>query len=152
MKKKWKIGIVKDRAKPMLGLHGHHTAFCGLPGVEIAALMDSNTEDIDKIMSLTGAKRHYLNYLEMFDQEGLDIVVLCSRHPYDHFPQIKAAAERGIHVYCEKPMTVNLQEADQIVELSEKRRIKICMAHPARYGLSFRTMKNMVRPVRSELP
>ncbi|OGV49801.1 MAG: hypothetical protein A2017_00935 [Lentisphaerae bacterium GWF2_44_16] len=144
MKKIWKIGIIKDRAVPMLGLHGHQVAFRGLPGVEIAALADSNTENLDEIISLIGAKRHYLNHTEMLDKEKPDIVVLCSRHPHDHLPQIKAAAERGIHVYCEKPMTVNLREADQIVEISEKHNIKICVAHPARYDLGFRTMKKMI--------
>lgn len=144
MGKIWKIGIINDRAVPMLGLHGHQVAFRGLPGVEIAALTDSNTENLNEIISLAGAKRHYLNYQEMLDKEKLDILVLCSRHPYDHLPQIEAAAEKGIHIYCEKPMTVSLREADRIVEISEKHNIKICVAHPARYDLGFRTMKKMI--------
>jgi predicted dehydrogenase len=141
--KKWKIGVVQDTSKPVLGFHGLHNAFRGLPGVEIVAHVDSNPDSIEKRMAY-GAKRHYLNYTDMLDCEKPDIVVLCSRHPCDHFEQIKAAAERSIHIYCEKPMTVNLEEADQIVELAEKHHIKICMAHPARYSLPFRTMKAMV--------
>ncbi|MFZ2657304.1 MAG: Gfo/Idh/MocA family oxidoreductase [Victivallales bacterium] len=142
--KKWKIGIVKDTSKPMLGLHGLQNAFRGLPNVEVAAHVDSNPENIEQKMLYTGAKKHYLSYLEMLDREKPDIAVLCSRHPYDHFKQIEAAAERGINIYCEKPMTVNLEEADAIIELSEKHHIKICMAHPARYALPFRTMKAMI--------
>ena len=141
--KSWKIGIVQDTSKPMLGFHGLHNAFRGLPGVEIVAHVDSNTENLEAKMAY-GAKRHYLSYQEMMDKEKPDIVVLCSRHPYDHFEQIKAAAERGIHIYCEKPMCVSLEEADKIVELAEMHHIKICMAHPARYALAFRTMKKMI--------
>ena len=80
----------------------------------------------------------------MLDKENPDIVVLCSRHPFDHLPLIKAAAVRGINIYCEKPMTVSLKEADLIIELAEKHHIKICVAHPGRYALPFRTMKQMV--------
>ncbi len=144
MKTTWKIGIVKDRARPMLGLHGHQVAFLGLPGVEIAALADSCTEGIGEILSMTRAKRHYTDYREMLEREALDIVVLCSRHPADHFPQIEAAAERGVHVYCEKPMTVSLREADRIVDLCERSRIKVCVAHPARYDPAYLTMKHRV--------
>ena len=74
----------------------------------------------------------------------MDIVVLCSRHPGDHFDQISKSARRGIHIYCEKPLTVSLEEADAIARLTEKHRIKLCMAHPARYNLAFRTMKAMI--------
>lgn len=141
--RKWKIGVVQDTSIPPLGFHGLHYGFHGLPGVELAAHVDSNPENLADRMAY-GPKRHYRSYLEMMDREKPDIVVLCSRHPLEHFDQIKAAAERGIHVYCEKPMTVDLEEADRIVALAEKYKIKICMAHPARYSHAFRTMKAMV--------
>lgn len=128
----------------MLGLHGLHNAFRGLPDVEVVAHVDPNPENIQEKMRYTGAKKHYLCYADMLDREKPDIVVLCSRHPHDHLPQIEALAGRGINVYCEKPMTVSLEEADKIIGLAEKHHIKICMAHPARYALSFQTMKAMV--------
>lgn len=58
MKKGWKIGIVEDTSKPMLGLHGLHNAFRGLPNVEVVAHVDSNPEDIEQKLSHTGAKKH----------------------------------------------------------------------------------------------
>ena len=144
VKQNWKIGILKDTSKPMLGLHGLHLAFRGLPNVEVVAHVDSNGENIQEKMRVTQARCHFIDYLEMLDCERPDIVVLCSRHPGDHFEQIKAAAEKGVHVYCEKPMTMSLSEADKIIELSEKYNVKICMAHPCRYGLAFRTMKKLI--------
>jgi len=144
MKSTWKIGIVKDTSKPMLGLHALHTGFRGLPNVDVAAHVDSNTEDLQQKMSFTGAKRHYATLQDMLDNESPDIVVLCSRHPYDHLEQTRAAAEKGCHIYCEKPISAELQEADEIVEICEKNRIKIGMAHPTRYDLGFLTMKKMV--------
>lgn len=144
MRELWKVAIYKDTSKPMLGLHGLHLAFRGLPNVEVVAHVDSNPDNIQQKMEHTQTKCHYTDYLEMLDRERPDIVVLCSRHPQDHFEQIKAAAERGIHIYCEKPMTVSLAEADQIIGLVEKHNIKLCMAHPCRYGLAFRTMKKLI--------
>jgi len=144
MKKKWKIGIVQDTSKQILGLHGHQFAFHGLSGVEIVALVESNTEDLQQKMDLVGARRHYPSISDMLDKEELDIVILTSRHPYEHLEQIRMVAEKGCHIHCEKPMSADLKEADEIVEIVEKNQIKLCMAHPSRYGLGILTMKKMV--------
>jgi len=144
MSRTWKVAVVKDTAKPMLGLHGLHAAFRGLPRVEVVAHVDSNAANLDEKLSCTQAKRHYLTCDEMLERESPDIVVLTSRHPADHFPHIWAAAERGVHVYCEKPMTADLKEADEIVALVERSGIKLCVAHPSRYGAGILTMKRML--------
>lgn len=140
----WRVAIARDTAAPSLGLHGLHVAFRGLPDVEVAGFFDSKADDLETVMAVTGAGRRYRDYSLMLDAEKPDIVVLCSRHPYDHYAQIEEAARRGVHIYCEKPMTVDLKEADAIVELVERNRIKLCMAHPARYDACFLQMKRMV--------
>jgi predicted dehydrogenase len=141
---RYRIAIHKDTSKPMMGLHALHVAFRGLPNVEVVAHVDSNSENIEKKMAVTQAKRHYRDYGAMLDAEHPDIVVLCSRHPGDHLAQIQAAAERGCHVYCEKPMTADLLEADHIVALVERHGIKLGVAHPSRYALPYLTMKAMI--------
>lgn len=145
MNRTWKVGIVKDTGKPMLGLHALHTAFRGLPNVEVVGHVDSDPESIEDKMRYTLARRHYLSLDDMLQAESVDIVVLCSRHPYDHLAQIQAAAEAGCHVYCEKPLTADLVEADRIVQIARDNKILVGVAHPARYALSFRTMKRMVQ-------
>ncbi|NUQ00040.1 MAG: Gfo/Idh/MocA family oxidoreductase [Armatimonadetes bacterium] len=140
----WRIGIVKDTSQPMLGLHGLHTAFRGLPNVEVVAQVDSNPQDLDRKLSYTQARRHYLTLEEMLATEALDIVVLCSRHPDEHLEPIRALAARGCHVYCEKPLSASLREADEMVELAARQGIRIAVAHSARYNLSFRTLRRMV--------
>lgn len=142
--KQWKIAISRDTAVPSLGLHGLHVACNGLPHVEVVGFFDSRADDLATVMAVTGAKRHYREYVKMLDVEKPDIVVLCSRHPNDHFPQIAAAAERSIHIFCEKPLTASLQEADAMVRLVEETNVKLCMAHPARYDAGFLQMKQMI--------
>ncbi len=144
MTRTWRVGIVKDTSKPMLGLHGLHTAFRGLPNVDVVAHVDPSIEDLQQKMAWTGARRHYASLSAMLANEALDIVVLCSRHPYDHLGQIEVAAEAGCHIYCEKPLSASLREADRVVELAEQQRVRICMAHPGRYAQEFRTMKTML--------
>ena len=42
-------------------------------------------------------------------QPGLEAVILCTPHPL-HAAQIVAAAEAGLHVFCEKPLCLTLEE------------------------------------------
>jgi predicted dehydrogenase len=141
---RWKVAIVKDTAVPMFGLHGLHTAFQGLPNVEVIAHIDSNAENIEKKMSFTGAQKYFSSLEELFEDESPNIAVLCSRHPADHFEQIKFAAEKKCHIFCEKPLSASLEEIDEIIKIAESNGIHICMAHPCRYSLAFLTMKAMI--------
>ncbi len=143
-RKTWKIAIHMDTAVPTLGSHGLHAAFHGLPQVEIVALFETNTKDIQQKLANTQAKRHYRDFAALLHTEAPDIVVLTSRLPGDHLEQIRQASSRGCHIYCEKPLTANLEEADEIIGLADTHRIKIAMAHPCRNGLGFLTMKKLI--------
>ena len=55
------------------------------------------------------------------DSSDIDIVYIATPHP-QHYEQSLACLERGIHVLCEKPMTINAGQADRLIEASEKNR------------------------------
>ncbi len=144
MSRHWRVGILKDMSQMVLGLHGMHVAFRGLPDVEVIGLADANTDNLADKLDLTQAQRHYPTLEAMLADGAPDVVVLCNRHPYDHLAQIQACAEAGCHIYCEKPLAATLTEADRIVALAEEHRIVIGMAHPCRNAPPFRTLKRLV--------
>ena len=148
MNKILKVAVLNDTSEPSLGAHGLHTAFIGLPEVEIVALVDSNVENtaecIEPVMTQTRALRHYSELEVMLKNENPDIVVLCSRNPHNHFEQIKTCTAYGAHIYCEKPLCVTLTEAKEIINIVESNNIKFCIAHPAIYDLAHLTMKKMI--------
>lgn len=150
--KQWKIAIVKDKSKPMFGLHGMHVAFRGIPNVKVVGLVDGSISNIEAKLAQTEAARHYLTCEALLKNEKPDIVVLTSRLPDDHLEQIRLFAENGCHIYCEKPLTAFLHEADEIVEIAEKNKIKIAMAHPCRNGLGYVTMKRLIESGKIGIP
>ena len=125
------------------GGHFTHYSFTGLPGVEVAALADSNPE-AEKTYQLTGAKRRYGSFTAMMETEKPDIVVLCSRLPGEHYEQIKYALNHHCHVLCEKPLAEAPEQADELLELSRKTGCLVQMAHLARFAPTFREMKRMI--------
>lgn len=136
-----RIGIYYDSLRPGRGTHGTHLAFTGLPDVELV-LADPNPEPpyLDKI----GAVRRYPSFDEMMEKEDLSVVVLGSRLPEDHYDPMKKALSCGIHVFCEKPVSSELSELDELTALAKKNHCLVAPAHLARYSRVFRTLRRCV--------
>lgn len=71
-------------------------------------------------------KRCYANYREMIEKELLlpegermDFAVVCTPNNW-HFPIAKDLLEAGFHVMCEKPMTINTQQARELSAIVKK--------------------------------
>lgn len=82
--------------------------------VRLAGVCDSVKEKADQIAAEHDTKAYY-DYKDMLDQAGLDVVIIAVPH-YDH-PEIAIEAfKRGIHVLCEKPIAVHLNDAHRMTE------------------------------------
>ncbi len=75
-----------------------------------------------------GVKAIYDDYEKMLDEQHPDIVIVPTQAPMHYAPTI-AAAQRGIHVFCEKPIALNLIEADEMVETCARHNVKFAINH-----------------------
>ena len=138
-----KVCINRPTGGKRHGGHFTHFSFTGLPGVEIAALADTNAAAKENF-HLTGAKKLYTSYEEMVQCEKPDIVDLCSRLPEEHYTEIKYALEHKCHVLCEKPLADDLFHAYELAELAKKNNCRVQLAHLARFAPTFAKMKEMI--------
>jgi predicted dehydrogenase len=76
----------------------------------------------------------YADYGEMLEHEDLDLVSVCTWPPL-HEEMVVAAAEAGVKgIMCEKPMAVNLGQADHMLEACEQNDVKLVVSHQRRYN------------------
>ncbi len=104
----------------------HIDAILADPNVELCAACDS---DPDKQKQLPFDIPFYEDYHVMLRQEQPDCVHICLPH-YLHVPVSMEAAGLGIHVFCEKPVALNAQEAERFVEFEQENpdiHIGICL-------------------------
>jgi predicted dehydrogenase len=71
-------------------------------------------------------------------------VSICPRWLDAHRDLVLAAAERGAHVYMEKPFCRSLEEADEIVAACEKHKIKLAIAHTTRYSPRLQAVRDLI--------
>ncbi len=104
----------------------HIDAILADPNVELCAACDSDPE---KQKQLSFDIPFYEDYHVMLRQEQPDCVHICLPH-YLHVPVSMEAAGLGIHVFCEKPVALNAQEAQRFVEFEQENpdiHIGICL-------------------------
>lgn len=70
----------------------------------------------------------YTNYTEMLDAVKPDAVHICTPH-YLHVPMSIEALERGIHVLCEKPLAISIEQLVQLREAvkNSNAQLGVCM-------------------------
>ncbi len=105
------------------------------PGVEVPAVANKSSVSRD----LHGA-RFYKESKEMMDKERPDAIVIATP-PTIHKEIALQAAERGIHVFCEKPMAATLEDCDAMIAAARENKIKLMVAFKHRFSGSFAHLK-----------
>ena len=128
-----------------LGGMGHHHAE--------AVRAESNCElvggaDIDPGQARKWRERFavaavFAEYEEMMDELQPDIVIVATHSP-EHCPATLAAARRGIHVFCEKPIALNLVEADAMVASCHANEVRFAINHIKRASLYNRHVQERI--------
>jgi predicted dehydrogenase len=77
------------------------------------AVCSGRAERAEKVAREQGIPSYYTNFEEMLDREKPDIVSIVTP-PSLHCPMAVAALNRGIHVLCEKPFALDLDEAKRM--------------------------------------
>jgi predicted dehydrogenase len=111
---------------------------------EITAVMDVDEEMARNTAHLSGDVPWTTDLDELLAREDVDAVDICSP-PFAHADQVVAAAQAGKHVLCEKPFTVNLDDADRALEACKQAGVKLMLAFPRPYSASSRRLKEMVK-------
>ncbi len=96
----------------------HVQALHGIDGVEVLAVVDVDPDRAQTFARTYAIPSAYSDVEEML-ASGLDAVTICSPHSA-HEAGVLAATRHGIHVLCEKPIAISLDEADRMVAATAK--------------------------------
>lgn len=125
--------------------HGIERIFHGLPDVSVAAVADPDGAGRAKAKAACGAARDYADYREMLDKEKPDLVAIGPRWATEHHALAMAALQSGAHLYLEKPFTITLAEADDILRLAREKQRRVAVAHVARMAPSVLRLEKALR-------
>ena len=122
--KKMKVGIVGCGGISSV----HLKKLTKLGVVKQIVLADPNEAAMNDIAKQFKISRKYSDYKEMIEQEKPDVVHIITP-PQFHAEIAIFAAENKCHILVEKPMAVNAEEAEKMVQAARKNKVKICVMH-----------------------
>jgi|SRR5690242_2025171 len=82
--------------------------------------------------------------LEELLADGLIELVIVNTPNYTHYEYAKKALEAGKHVVVEKPFTITVKEADELIELAKKQKKIISVYQNRRYDSDYKTVKKVL--------
>lgn len=123
----------------------HATILKGLEQVTLAAFCDIDgsrgTAFAEKYG--TGKPPVYTDYHEMYAQTPLDVVYICLP-PFAHTDEVERAAERGIHVFIEKPIALDMGTAERMVTAADRAGVKTQVGFMMRFGEAVERVKGLL--------
>jgi predicted dehydrogenase len=111
--------------------------------VEIAAVAGSDEAKAREFGESIGVERTTGNYRTLIEDPTIDAVHVLTPNALHH-PMCRAALLAGKHVLCEKPFTVSVAEASDLVELAAKARLANCIQHNLRYYPLVQQVRRMI--------
>jgi predicted dehydrogenase len=126
-----------------LGVIGrvHIAAIESLQNAGLVAVCDTDPE---KKPAAPAGAAFYTDYGEMLERERPDVAHICLPH-FLHYPAAKKAAEAGCHVFAEKPLAMNAEEAAEYLKLEDRFGVKICLCLQNRLNPTVETLYRLLR-------
>lgn len=85
----------------------------------------------------------YRSLEEMLADEAVELVVVNTPNN-THYAFTKQALLAGKNVVCEKPFTVTVKEAEELIALAEEKKLKLSVFQNRRYDSDYRTIKDVL--------
>ena len=109
--------------------------------IELVAVCDMNFEQAMRV----GAELGVPAYREPQGLIGKIDVATIATVTQSHFAVTKTLLENGIHCNVEKPMTVTVGEAQELVKLAASKGLCLCVGHSERFNPAFMKAKELVK-------
>ncbi len=126
--KKYKACVIGDSKDGGYG-HDLHRVFGLRDDVAVVGLADPDEAGRAKYAAECGAERSYADYTEMLAKERPDLVAVGPRTTVRHKEYLLACVEAGAHGFMEKPLCVDLEEADAMVAAIDAKNLKWSLAY-----------------------
>ena len=97
----------------------HIEALRRIGNIEVAAISDDEKIIQAKAEQL-GVEKYYSDFNHMLKDPEIDCVHICTPN-HLHYSMSRAALNAGKHVVCEKPLTTDKREAEELVELAREK-------------------------------
>jgi UDP-N-acetylglucosamine 3-dehydrogenase len=134
-----RVGLVGTSSAAQLHMSGYKE----IHNANVVSVCSRKKEHVMAFATNYNVPSFYTDYETMLEKENVDIVDICTP-PYLHKDMAVRALETGRHVLCEKPIAIQLEDADEMITKAERNGLKLMIAHCYRFDPAHIEIKSAI--------
>ncbi len=115
------------------------------PLVKSLHLAETRPERLEEMARKTNAKSRTGNYKDLLGNPEIEAVYVSATPEDTHYPMTRDFLAAGKHVFLEKPIALELSEADELIKLSKKNKLKFTIGYSQRFNPKFAYVRRSIR-------
>ena len=131
-------------------IHARNLKF-QIPGAKLLAIADVIAESAQTVAGELEIPLCEQNYHRLLENGDIQAVVICSSTD-THAQIMMEAAEAGKHIFCEKPIALEMDKIDRALAAVDKAKVKLQVGFNRRFDPSFRRAKELVESGKIGVP
>ncbi len=134
-----RVGLVGSRFVSTI----HAETLKRVSGAELFAVTSPTGDHAEQFAKRHGVRHAFRDYRRMLETSELDLIVLgCPNDLHCEYTELAAAA--GKHVICEKPLCLNLAEADRMIDACKRAGVKLMYAEELCFTPKYVRLKRLL--------
>jgi predicted dehydrogenase len=114
------------------------------PLVESVHLAEIRGDRLDEVARATAARTATTDYRELLGHDEIEAVYISATPETTHYPMASDALAAGKHVFLEKPIALDLHEADELIASARRQRLKFTIGYSQRFNPKFAYVKKSI--------
>jgi predicted dehydrogenase len=108
-------------------------------------LAEIRPERLAEVAQATGAATAVADYRELLSRPEIEAVYVSATPETTHYPMARDCLAAGKHVFLEKPIAMELAEADELIALAKKKGLKFSIGYSQRFNPKFAYVRKSIR-------
>lgn len=114
-----------------------------VPEAEVVAVYTRDQKRARAFAKKHGIAKSFSDLTAAIEESGCDVVDICLPN-FLHHRAVLAAARAGKHVIIEKPLALNLKEADEMIAACRQAKVKLCYAEELCFAPKYERVRKLV--------
>src|SRR5580692_9324576 len=103
-----------------------------IPEAQLIAVADADLRRAQQVASQLEIEHAYDSVEALAEQKDIQVIVVVTPAKF-HGAAMRVCAQAGKDIFCEKPFTLTVEEADQVLDATQKAGVRVQVGHVRRY-------------------
>ena len=137
-----KIGVGVVGTGRIGGLHIQHLSQ-DIPDAEVVSICSLDIETAEMLSKQFNISETTTNYRKLLTNPQIDAILVASSTD-THVEICQAAAKAGKHIFCEKPIALDLEQIDETLAIVKEAKVKFQVGFNRRFDVNFRRVRDVI--------